>query len=80
VQSSAYLHVLMFTRLGTVFSKYPKSLICTLNKVGDITELCGTPKGCIDDIIPCKWTCCVLPVKKHLISIAKTVSWHSYRG
>ena len=48
---------------------FSKSLICTLNKVGDITEPCGTPKGqgCIDDRIPCKLTCCVLPVKKLLI-------------
>ena len=56
----------MFTRLGTVSSK---SLICTLNKLGDITEPCGTPRGQgrIDDRVPCKLTCCVFPVKKLLI-------------
>ncbi len=51
---------------GTVSSKL---LICTLYKVGDITEPCGTPEGqgCIDDRIPCKLTCCVLLVRKPLI-------------
>ena len=41
----------------------------TLNKVGDITEPCGTPEGqgCIDDRIPRRLTCCVLPVRKLLI-------------
>ena len=40
-----------------------------LNKVGDIAEPCGTPEGqgCIDDRMPRRLTCCVLPVRKLLI-------------
>ena len=72
VQSSAYLFVLIVRWSGIESSR---SFIWTLNSIGEMTEPWGTPagQGAIDDMTPCKFTCWVLPVRKHFTQDQKAL-------
>ena len=72
VQSSAYLFVLIVRWSGIESSR---SFIWTLNSIGEMTEPWGTPagQGAIDDMTPCKFTCWVLPVRKHFTQDQKVL-------
>ena len=77
VQSSAYLSVLTLACSGTLSSI---SLICMLNKVGEMADPWGTPAGhgVIKDSALWMFICYVLPSKNSL-SIARCSLLRSYR-